>query len=96
MCIMWPPEIYDFSFLIFHQISHKIFLLELFSLCYSAVSVKLPISRRNYVPLTDAEKGQIHSNRIVKISVLAPPTLVYLPLTKQPELCNELRKHKMK
>ena len=25
----------------------------------------------------------------------APLTLVYLPLTKQPELCNELRKQKM-
>ena len=43
----------------------------------------------------DGEKGQIHSNQIVKISVLAPLTLVYLPLNKQPELCNELRKHKM-
>ena len=68
---------------------------------YSTVKVKLPIARRNFVHLPDAENGQIHSNQIVKISVLTvpispptmvylPPTLVNLPLTKQPELCNEL------
>ena len=68
---------------------------------YGTVKVKLPIARRNFVHLPDAENGQIHSNQIVKISVLTvpispptmvylPPTLVNLPLTKQPELCNEL------
>ena len=57
--------------------------------------MKLQNARRKFGHLIDAEKGQIHSNQIVKISVLAPPKLAYLPLTKQPGLCNELRKHKM-